>query len=193
MAAHRSTSAQSVTKPKADILRPNVQPFHTPRHTEEAKMTSTPFARMSIGIAATVLLLGLSTTVHAQQYVKGERPQQRGYSSAVITEGGKTVWLAGQIATVDDAGKSLAGDFEGQVRQIFKLLNATLQKAGGKLSNMVQMTVFITDVRNGDRLTEIRREIFGDNFPGSALITVTALADPNAKIEIQGYAVIGGK
>jgi enamine deaminase RidA (YjgF/YER057c/UK114 family) len=55
------------------------------------------------------------------------------------------------------------------------------------------MTVFITDVRNGDRLTEIRREIFGDNFPGSALITVTALADPNAKIEIQGYAVIGGK
>ena len=156
-------------------------------------MTSTPFARMSFGIAATVLLLGLSTTVHAQQYVKGERPQQRGYSSAVITEGGKTVWLAGQIATVDDAGKSLAGDFEGQVRQIFKLLNATLQKAGGKLSNMVQMTVFITDVRNGDRLTEIRREIFGDNFPGSALITVTALADPNAKIEIQGYAVIGGK
>ena len=156
-------------------------------------MTSTPFPRTSIGIAAMVLLLGLSTTVHAQQYVKGERPQQRGYSSAVITEGGKIVWLAGQIATVDDAGKSLAGDFEGQVRQIFKLLNATLQRAGGKLSNMVQMTVFITDVRNGDRLTEIRREIFGDNFPGSALITVTALADPNAKIEIQGYAVIGGK
>ena len=156
-------------------------------------MTSTPFPRMSIGLAAAVLLLGFSTTVHAQQYVKGERPQTRGYSSAVITEGGKIVWLAGQIATVDDAGKSLAGDFEGQVRQIFKLLSATLQRAGGKLSNMVQMTVFITDVRNGDRLTEIRREIFGDNFPGSALITVTALADPNAKIEIQGYAVIGGK
>jgi 2-iminobutanoate/2-iminopropanoate deaminase len=156
-------------------------------------MTSTAFPRMSIVIAAAVLLCGVSTPLRAQQYVKGERPQQRGYSSAVITEGGRTVWLAGQIATVDDAGKSLAGDFEGQVRQIFKLLNATLARAGGKLSNMVQMTVFITDVRNGDRLTEIRREIFGDNFPGSALITVTALADPNAKIEIQGYAVIGSK
>jgi 2-iminobutanoate/2-iminopropanoate deaminase len=156
-------------------------------------MTSTVFSRISIGIAAAIVLLGFSTTVHAQQYVKGERPQQRGYSLAVITEGGKTVWLGGQIATVDDAGKSLAGDFEGQVRQIFRLIDRTLQKAGGKLSNLVQMTVFITDVRNGDRLTEIRREIFGDNFPGSALITVTALADPNAKIEIQGYAVIGGK
>ena len=156
-------------------------------------MTSTLCSRISIGIATALVILGLSTTLHAQQYVKGERPQQRGYSLAVITEGGKTVWLGGQIATVDDTGKSLAGDFEGQVRQIFKLIDATLRKAGGKLSNMVQMTVFITDVRYGDRLTEIRREIFGDNFPGSALITVTALADPNAKIEIQGYAVIGSK
>ena len=156
-------------------------------------MSSTLFRRISIGIAAAIVFLGFSTTLRAQQYVKGDRPQQRGYSLAVITEGGKTVWLGGQIATVDDAGKSLAGDFEGQVRQIFKLIDRTLQKAGGKLSNMVQMTVFITDVRNGDRLTEIRREIFGDNFPGSALITITALADPNAKIEIQGYAVIGSK
>jgi len=138
-------------------------------------------------------VFGFTIPLHAQKYVKGERPQQRGYSLAVITEGGKTVWLGGQIATVDDSGKSLAGDFEGQVRQIFKLINATLEKAGGKLKDMVQMTVFITDVRNGDRLTEIRREIFGDNFPGSALITVTGLADPNAKIEIQGYAVIGSK
>jgi 2-iminobutanoate/2-iminopropanoate deaminase len=162
-------------------------------HTEEEKMTSTACSRVSIGIAAASLCFGLSTPARAQKFVKGDRPQQRGYSLAVITEGGKTVWLGGQIATVDDAGKSLAGDFEGQVRQIFKLLSATLEKAGGKLSNMVQMTVFITDVRNGDRLTEIRREIFGDNFPGSALITVTALADPNAKIEIQGYAVIGTK
>jgi len=156
-------------------------------------MTSTACSRTSIGIAAATLCFSLSTTLHAQVFIKGERPQQRGYSLAVITEGGKTVWLGGQIATVDDSGKSLAGDFEGQVRQIFKLLNATLGKAGGKLSDMVQMTVFITDVRNGDRLTEIRREIFGDNFPGSALITITALADPNAKIEIQGYAVIGSK
>jgi enamine deaminase RidA (YjgF/YER057c/UK114 family) len=156
-------------------------------------MTSTAIRHVSLGFLSAAVLFGFSPALYGQTYIKGERPQQRGYSLAVITEGGKTVWLGGQIATVDDAGKSLAGDFEGQVRQIFKLIDRTLQKAGGKLSNMVQMTVFITDVRYGDRLTEIRREIFGDNFPGSALITVTALADPNAKIEIQGYAVIGGK
>src|SRR5919109_4120839 len=137
------------------------------------------------------LLLASATPVAAKDSIKGERPQTRGYSLAVITEGGKMVWLGGQLAVADDNGRSLAGDFDGQVRQVFRLIDRTLQKAGGKLTDMVQMTVFITDVRLGDRLTEIRREIFGDNFPGSALITVTALANPDAKVEIQGYAVIG--
>ena len=143
--------------------------------------------------AGFMVLASLSGAAESKEYLKGDRPQQRGYSEAVITEGGRTVWLAGQIATVDDNGRSLANDLDGQVRQLFKNLDRTLQKAGGKLGDMVQMTVFITDVRYGDRLTEIRREVFGDNFPGSALITITALAVPDAKVEIQGYAVIGGK
>jgi 2-iminobutanoate/2-iminopropanoate deaminase len=149
--------------------------------------------RVFIGFVAAMLLFGLTPPLQAKEFIKGERPQQRGYSQAVITDGGKIIWLAGVLAVVDDSGKSLAGDLDGQVRQIFKLLNATLEKAGGKLNDMVQMTVFITDVRYGDRVTQIRREIFGDNFPGSALITVTALAIPEARIEIQGYAVIGSK
>ena len=139
------------------------------------------FARVSFIAAVLAGLLAFSTAGHARDFIKGERPQQRGYSTAVITEGGKTIWLAGQTATVDDAGKSLAGDFEGQVRQLFKNLDRTLKQAGGKLGDMVQMTVFITDVRNGDRLTQIRREVFGDNFPGSALITITALATPRPR------------
>jgi len=151
------------------------------------------FARILTSFAVVMALTALCVAANSREYLKGDRPQQRGYSEAVITEGGKTVWLAGQIALVDDTGKSLAGDLEGQVRQLFKNLDRTLQKAGGKLGDMVQMTVFITDVRYGDRLTQIRREVFGDNFPGSALITVTALAVPEAKVEIQGYAVIGGK
>jgi 2-iminobutanoate/2-iminopropanoate deaminase len=127
------------------------------------------------------------------QRIKTERAQQRGYSPAVITEGGRIVWLAGQTGTVDDSGKSLANDFEGQARQIFKGLDAVLRKAGGTLADLVQMTVFVTDVRYGERLWQVRKEVFGDDFPGSAMVTITALANPDAKIEIQGYAVIGSK
>ena len=97
------------------------------------------------------------------------------------------VWLGGQTGSPDK-------NFEGQARDAFASLDKTIKGVGRSgIKDMVTMTVFITDVRNGDRLTEIRKEIFGDCFPGSAMITVTGLARPGLQIEIQGIAVIGGK
>lgn len=127
---------------------------------------------------------------HTRRYIKREATQARAYSPAVITQGGTTVWLAGVTTLEDSSGKSLAGDFDGQVREVFARLGKTLAEAGGKLADMVTMTVFITDGRYGDRFTQLRREIFGDNFPASALITVTGLARPGMLVEVQGIAVI---
>jgi enamine deaminase RidA (YjgF/YER057c/UK114 family) len=126
-----------------------------------------------------------------RNYVKRETAQARGYSQAVTTEGGRIVWLAGQVAIEDSSGRSLAADFDGQVREVFARLGRTLEEAGGRLSDMVTMTVFITDPRLGDRCTQLRCEIFGDNFPASALITVAGLARPEMLVEVQGIAVIG--
>jgi 2-iminobutanoate/2-iminopropanoate deaminase len=123
--------------------------------------------------------------------LKNERAQARGYSQAVVTEGGRTIWLAGQVAAEDSAGRSLAADFDGQVREVFARLGRTLEEAGGRLADMVTMTVFITDARLGDRFTQLRCEIFGDNYPASALITVAGLARPEMLVEVQGIAVIG--
>ena len=125
-----------------------------------------------------------------RSHVKRETAQARGYSQAVVTEGGRVIWLAGQVAAEDSAGRSLAADFDGQVREVFARLGHTLEEAGGRLANMVTMTVFITDARLGDRFTQLRREIFGDNFPASALITVAGLARPEMLVEVQGIAVI---
>ncbi len=83
-------------------------------------MGSSILTRILISIAALSTVGTLSVVANSKEYIKGDRPQQRGDREAVITEGGKTVWLAGQIALVDDNGKSLAGDFEGQARQLFK-------------------------------------------------------------------------
>ena len=126
-----------------------------------------------------------------RRYIKRPTAQARAYSQAVITEGGRTVWLAGQVGAADVSGNSLAGDFDGQVREVFARVNQTLEEAGGSLADMVTMTVFITDARYGDRFTELRKEIFGDNFPASALITVAGLARPEMLVEIQGIAVVG--
>ena len=126
-----------------------------------------------------------------RSYVKRETAQARAYSQAVITEGGRTVWLAWQVGAADAFGRSLGGDFDGQVREVFSRLRQTLEEADGTLADMVTMTVFITDARYGDRFTELRKEIFGDNFPASALITVAGLARPEMLVEVQGIAVIG--
>ena len=126
-----------------------------------------------------------------RHHLKREAAQSRAYSQAVLTEGGRTIWLAGQVGATDGSGRSLAGDFDGQVREVFSRLGQTLAEAGGNLRDMVTMTVFITDTRYGDRFTQLRKEIFGDNFPASALITVAGLARPEILVEVQGVAVIG--
>jgi enamine deaminase RidA (YjgF/YER057c/UK114 family) len=129
----------------------------------------------------------------AEYLEKTEFQAARAFSPAVITEGGRTVWLAGQTATRDQAGNDISGDFDAQVRTIFSLIDRTLARAGGSLANLVTMTVFINDPRHGDRFVELRKGFFPDgNYPASALITVSHFARPGMLIEIQGVAVIGG-
>ena len=126
------------------------------------------------------------------EYLEGtEFQKSRAFSPAVITQGGKTVWLAGQTAPTDESGKDITGNFEAQTRAIFALMDKTLKRAGGTLANLVTMTVFISDPRYGDAFVKIRGEIFkGGRFPASALITVSNFARPGILIEIQGVAVI---
>ncbi len=125
-------------------------------------------------------------------YLAGTAFQKsRAFSPAVITQGGKTVWLAGQTATVDEAGKDISGNFDAQTRTIFAAIDNTLRRVDGTLANLVTMTVFINDPRYGDSFVKIRSEMFKDgNYPASALITVAHFARPGMLIEIQGVAVI---
>jgi 2-iminobutanoate/2-iminopropanoate deaminase len=120
-----------------------------------------------------------------------EWQKSRSFSPAVMTEGGRIVWLAGQTTVTDVDGADISGNFEAQARTVFQLIDRTLQRAGGTLANLVTMTVFINDPRNGDRFVQIRNEFFKDGqYPGSALLTISNFARPGCTIEIQGVAVI---
>jgi 2-iminobutanoate/2-iminopropanoate deaminase len=148
-----------------------------------------------LGVLGALATAGATTAkaqaLRTKNFLKSDSSQKNAYSDAVITEGGRTIWIAGQGAPVDASGKSLAGDFDAQARATFAGIGKTLERAGAKLSDMVTMTVFITDDRYGRQFLAIRQEIFGDNFPASALITIRALAQPTMLIEIQGVAVTG--
>ena len=126
--------------------------------------------------------------VEAKQcYAPDPRSQARGFSRAVSTEGGKTLWLGGQTGTP-------TAPFDTQVREVFAELDKTIKANGGAgLADMVTMTVFINDGRLGDRFIELRKQAFKDCFPASALITVSGFAQPGLLLEIQGMAVVGGR
>ena len=109
----------------------------------------------------------------------------------MVTRGGKHVWLSGVGIWQDAEGRSLAGDFEAQVHASFKAIEDTLQRVGGRLQDIVTMTVFILDVRHGDQFVNLRKEHFSDGFPASALITVAGFARPEMMVEIQAIAVVG--
>jgi 2-iminobutanoate/2-iminopropanoate deaminase len=142
-----------------------------------------------------IMLFARVLPAGAAQYLeRTPRQNERAFSPAVITEGGKMIWLAGHAGLEDASGKNLAGNFEAQVRAAFASIERTLKRAGGSLDNIVYMTVFIGDVRYGEDFVKIRREVFSSgNFPASTLVTVTGFARPGMLIEIAPIAVIGAK
>ena len=108
------------------------------------------------------------------KYLEGsEQQKSRAYSPAVITEGGRIVWLAGQTAMVDGDGKDISGNFEAQTHRVFALIDQTLRRAGGTLANLVTMTVFIKEPRYGDRFVELRRQKFPEmSLPSPSTVAV---------------------
>jgi len=139
-------------------------------------------------------LFGTALAPHALQaaeVIGGDaRTASRAYSPAVVTDGGRVVWLAGMGGTRTFDGKPI-DDFAGQTRQAFKNIEATLQKAGGTLADVVTMTVFIRNQADGDEFVKIRGEVFKEKFPASALITAKDFAIPQLLVEIQAIAVVG--
>ena len=141
-----------------------------------------------------------------RKYLKGTwQEEERAYSPAVITRGGKTVWLAGVVAGTDEEGDFepvegaegdhhlMAGDFAAQAHSVFRNIGKTMERVGGTLQDLVTMTVFIVDVRHGDEFVKIRKQYFPEGKPASAMITVARLAHPDLLIEIQAVGVIDEK
>lgn len=128
----------------------------------------------------------------SREYQAGDaRQRERAYSPGVKIVGGTTVYLAGQTGYQDERGESYPGDFDKQVRVTFERLRKTLEGAGGRLDDIVTMTVFITDMANGTRFTQLRKEFFQEGrYPASALIGIKELARPEMMIEIQAIAVL---
>jgi reactive intermediate/imine deaminase len=117
-----------------------------------------------------------------------------GYTHVVeVTGPARTVYIAGQIA-FDKEGKIVgAGDMAAQAEQVFKNLQAALEAAGAKFSDVVKMNTYITDMAKAPAVREVRARYFGQTAPASTLVQVVALARPELMLEIEVIAVVAAR
>jgi len=122
--------------------------------------------------------------------------QPSGYSHGIATQGGRLVFLAGQTG-MDTTGRITSpGDLVAQFRQALANLQAVIQEAGGTMTDIVKMTIFVTDKAtyraNLRPIGEVYRAFFGRYYPAMTLVEVKSLFDDEAMVEIEGIAMIEG-
>jgi reactive intermediate/imine deaminase len=111
-------------------------------------------------------------------------PQAIGtYSQAI--RAGNTVYLSGQIPLDPATGELLTGDIEAQVRRVFDNLLAVAQAAGGDLSHVVKLTVYLTDLAHFALVNRVMAEYFSQPYPARAAVGVAALPR-GAAVEMDG-------
>jgi enamine deaminase RidA (YjgF/YER057c/UK114 family) len=116
-----------------------------------------------------------------------------GFSQAVAAAPGRLVFVAGQVANDADGrvvGKALEEQFDLAARNVVLALEA----AGARPEHVVSLQIFTTDVEGyRERSREIGaayRRHFGRHYPAMALLGVTRLFDPEARVELVATAVV---
>jgi reactive intermediate/imine deaminase len=116
-------------------------------------------------------------------------PQAIGtYSQAVKV--GSTVYLSGQIPLQPDTLQLVGGDMRAQISQVFNNLQAVAEAAGGNLSHIVKLNVFLTDLAHFPLINEIMAEYFKEPYPARAAIGVAALPK-GAQVEMDAIMELG--
>ena len=109
------------------------------------------------------------------------------YSQAVKV--GDTVYLSGQIPLDPVTMTLVDSSMDVQIRRVFENLQAVAEAAGGDLSDIVKLNIYLTDLSHFTRVNEIMAEYFAQPYPARAALGVAALPR-NAGVEMDGVMVI---
>ena len=117
----------------------------------------------------------------------------RGYSNGVVLRGGAILFVAGQVGW-DEQQRIVDGGFASQFERALANALAVVREAGGGPENVGRLTIYVTMKQEYlDALAEIGaayRSLMGRHYPAMALVEVTALLEPGAKVEIEATAVL---
>ena len=110
---------------------------------------------------------------------------------AVVTKAGRTVWMRGQCPqNLDDAGNIESHDPAEQTHKVMQNIRQLIEEAGGDMSHLVKLVVYITDVRHREAVYRTMGNYIKGVYPVSTGLVVQALARPDWLVEIDATAVI---
>ena len=110
---------------------------------------------------------------------------------AVVTEGGKTVWMRGQCPQNLDDGSNIASlDPADQTHKVMKNIKQLIEETGGTMNHLVKIVVYITDIKNREAIYQVIGEYTKGVYPVSTGLVVERLARPEWLVEIDATAVI---
>ena len=109
------------------------------------------------------------------------------YSQAVRV--GNVVYLSGQIALDPASGQLVDGGFEAQEDRAFRNLEAVAEAAGGSLSDVAKLTLFLTDLAHFPKVNEIMQSRFAQPFPARSTVGVSSLPR-GAQFEVEAVMVL---
>lgn len=109
------------------------------------------------------------------------------YSQGVKT--GNLIFTSGQLPMDTDSGELIKGSIGDMTNKCLENVKAILNEAGADISNIVKVTVFVTDVGNFSAINEVYAEFFGDHKPARSLVEVSKLPK-DAEIEIEAIAAV---
>jgi len=120
-----------------------------------------------------------------------EQNMDNDFCQAVVTEGGKIVWLRGQCPqNLDDAVSIESDDPAEQAHKVMQNISQLIQEAGGEMKHLVKIVVYITDARHREAVYQVIGEYTKGVHPVSTGLVVTSLARPEWLVEIDATAVI---
>jgi enamine deaminase RidA (YjgF/YER057c/UK114 family) len=129
-------------------------------------------------------------------------PKRTRVSSPAVAEPAPGLWsnairvgdvlhVSGMVSRAND-GVTIQGanEYE-QAKVIFGKIRHLVEAAGGTMSDVAKVTIYVTDIKNNTEVWRARKEAFSGDFPASTLVEVAALAKPEILVEIEAVAYIG--
>lgn len=118
-------------------------------------------------------------------------PHTGDFYQGVIVNGGRLIYLAGQVANNPDNTIAGVGDWRRQAEKVYENIGHLLQAAGATPSSVVKETTWVVDIapwrQHG---TPVRRAFYQSDYPASTLVEIPGLARPEFLVEIEVIAAI---